>query len=272
MTELNITPEQGGDTQAHIDAMVKKADEANQPAPAAAPAEAPVDGAAERPAWLPEKFATPEDMAKAYASLEGKLSGKPEEKPAENPEGKPAEQVSDEEASKTAEAAVEAAGLDMNALGEKIATNGDLDATDYEALTKVGISKDMVNAYVDGQRAMGEQLVSRLHQTVGGEETFNGIVSWAAENLPADEIAAFNDTVDNGSEQAIQLALRGLHSQYQAAGQQAPKLLSGGKPESSGDVFRSTAELTKAMGDRRYQTDPAYRQDVANKLARSSIL
>ena len=28
-----------------------------------------------RPEWLPEKFKSPEDMAKAYAELEGKLGG-----------------------------------------------------------------------------------------------------------------------------------------------------------------------------------------------------
>ena len=40
---------------------------------------------------------------------------------------------------------------------------------------------------------------------------------------------------------------------------------------SSGGRFESTAELTAAMGDPRYAKDPAYRQAVADKLAKSSL-
>ena len=42
-------------------------------------------------------------------------------------------------------------------------------------------------------------------------------------------------------------------------------------PPQSGDVFRSQAELVEAMNDRRYDSDPAYRQDVIEKLERSGL-
>ena len=54
-----------------------------------------------RPAWLPEKFKTPEDMAKSYVELEKKLgTTKPEEKPAET---KPATKPEEKLAAPTAE-------------------------------------------------------------------------------------------------------------------------------------------------------------------------
>ena len=37
------------------------------------------------------------------------------------------------------------------------------------------------------------------------------------------------------------------------------------------DVFRSQAELVAAMSDKRYDRDPAYRQDVIEKLDRSDL-
>jgi hypothetical protein len=37
------------------------------------------------------------------------------------------------------------------------------------------------------------------------------------------------------------------------------------------DVFRSQAEVVRAMADARYEKDPAYRQDVFDKLDRSNI-
>ena len=44
-----------------------------------------------------------------------------------------------------------------------------------------------------------------------------------------------------------------------------------GKAATSQDVFRSQAELVAAMNDPRYDRDPAYRQDIYNKLDRSNL-
>lgn len=269
MTEVNITPEKGDDTQEHIDAMVKKA-EGKEETPAQAPAAAGNEQAAERPEWLPEKFKTPEDMAKAYAALEGKMGGKNDDPGAGGDEEKPAEQAEAEEA---ANKAVEAAGLDMDALGSKIAEKGDLDAEDYAKLEKQGISQEMVKSYVAGQQALASQLVSRMHETVGGEENFNELLSWAGENLSADEIEAFNKTIDSGSEASVKLALQGLHSRQQAEAGKSPNLLGGTKNRGGeGGVFKSTAEVTRAMADPRYAKDPAYRAEVMAKLERSSVI
>ena len=48
-------------------------------------------------------------------------------------------------------------------------------------------------------------------------------------------------------------------------------MLTGKAPKSSGDVFRSQAEVVEAMSDPRYDRDPAYRNDVFEKLSRSDI-
>ena len=44
-----------------------------------------------------------------------------------------------------------------------------------------------------------------------------------------------------------------------------------GKPAEAQGGFRSQAELVAAMNDSRYESDPAYRQDVINKLERSDL-
>ena len=46
-------------------------------------------------------------------------------------------------------------------------------------------------------------------------------------------------------------------------------MLTGKPPKSSGDTFRSQAEVIQAMSDPRYEKDPAYRQDLIEKLERS---
>ena len=48
--------------------------------------------------------------------------------------------------------------------------------------------------------------------------------------------------------------------------------MTGKKAPSKAKAFRSQAELARAISDPRYPTDPAYRMDVEEKLARSGDL
>ena len=48
-------------------------------------------------------------------------------------------------------------------------------------------------------------------------------------------------------------------------------MYTGKAPKGNTDTFRSQAELVQAMSDRRYDNDPAYRQDVIDKLDRSDL-
>ena len=71
---------------------------------------------------------------------------------------------------------------------------------------------------------------------------------------------------------AIKFAVQALSSKWKGAeGYEAP-LVTGKKAASKGKVFRSQAELSRAIADPRYSTDPAYRADVEEKLSRSGDL
>ena len=48
-------------------------------------------------------------------------------------------------------------------------------------------------------------------------------------------------------------------------------MLQGKAARTSDGGFRSQAELVAAMGDPRYDTDPAYRAEVVAKLDRSDV-
>ena len=96
-------------------------------------------------------------------------------------------------------------------------------------------------------------------------------VLWrSAENLPQDCVEAFDNLVENGDPRAIRLAVAGLRAEYDRSNGVDGELLTGKAPEQTVDVFRSQAEVVRAMSDPRYDDDPAYRQDVFNKLDRSN--
>ena len=85
------------------------------------------------------------------------------------------------------------------------------------------------------------------------------------------QVNAFDEVVNTGSIEAIKLAVAGLKAQYDNANGVEGRMVTGKAPVNSGDIFRSQAELVAAMNDPRYDRDPAYRQDVVEKLDRSNL-
>jgi len=239
----------------------------------------------DRPDWLPSKFKTPEDLAKAYKDLQRRMSSPSEEKTQKEDnsgedEGEGDKSDKDEsEDQKTeggeeeAREAAENAGLDFDDLSARFQENGQLEDADYEALEKSGIPRHMVDAYIEGQMALAERVVQETYDLVGGEEEYTKMATWAQENLPAEELEAFNRVVNTGQPNEVRLAIRGIHSQYRSATGSRPKLMKGRAASASGsEPFRSTKELTTAMSDERYKTDAGYRKQVQERLAKSNVL
>ena len=67
--------------------------------------------------------------------------------------------------------------------------------------------------------------------------------------------------------EAIQLAVLGLQSEYRRVNGYEGNMVTGRGARETQDVFRSQAEVVAAMSDPRYDADPAYREDVFNKLS-----
>jgi hypothetical protein len=218
------------------------------------------DETPERPEWLPEKFKTPEDMAKAYAELEkAKSKG---------------EAPDDKDTDATAEKAVDEAGLDMDALSKEYAESGELSKENLEALAKVGITEDMVQSYITGQEAQAAAAQKELLEPIGGDiEAYNKLTAWAGDNLSDAEVDEFNSVLETGNPSAVKMAIRDLSAKYEGVNGTEPGRQLSGKPNTSGAaVYESTADLMKDMSNPEYANNPAFRAKVASKLGRSNIL
>jgi hypothetical protein len=203
-------------------------------------------------------------MAKAYSALEGKL-GQPQQEEQEEVD----EDVTNQSASEVSEV-LGANGIDFDVLQQEYAELGGLSEDAYAALEEAGFPEAVVDQWIAGQEAMSQQVQSEMHSLVGGSEQYQELVGWAADALPDNEIDAFNATMETQDPNMIRLAIQGLNARYRS--EAAPNLIEGSTGAvSTGGKFSSNAELTAAMGDPRYAKDPAYRQAVADKLARSSL-
>ncbi len=222
----------------------------------------------DRPKWLPEKFKSAEDMAKAYAELESKI-GKPAEPNADTPPADtpaPADATPDD-----ANKALSERGLDLSKFSNEFSERGELTPESYAELEKAGLTKDIVDQYIEGQKARATQFEVAVKGEVGGDAQYNQMVTWAKSNMSPDEITAFNSAVSSGDINQAKLAVLGLSTRYSAANGSDPKRTIGGGKAGAEDAFESTAQLTEAMRDPRYKNDPAYRAAVQNKLSRSTV-
>ena len=220
---------------------------------------------------LAGKYKSAEELERAYKELEAKLGDQPETAETE-PEAEPeAVELSDN------------ASLITSASDEYYANNGQLSPETLQKFQGMS-SQDLVNAYLEVTKSpdwqaqppaqvedVTDSQINEVKNFAGGDQVYTNMVQWAGANLDAKSIQAFDNIIGSGSLDAIKLAVTGLKSQYDAANGTEGKMVTGKTAPDRGDVFRSQAELVAAMNDKRYDNDPAYRQDVIEKLDRSDL-
>ena len=77
--------------------------------------------------------------------------------------------------------------------------------------------------------------------------------------------------MDKGVPLAAFFAVQALKYRFDDAQGVDGQMLQGKAAKSEGDVFKSQAQVVKAMSDPQYEKDPAYRQAIYDKLERSNI-
>ena len=209
---------------------------------------------------LAGKYKNAEELESAYIELQKKLG-----------EGGETEEAEPEES----EEYEPSPATDMiAAASQEFAETGEMSQETRDALAGMS-SEELLDAYMSMQQPPAADLsdadVSELKASVGGEEAYDQITSWAAEALSDAELDAFNSTVDSGSLAQIQMVMAGLQARYQAENGYEGKQIQGKPPSNSRDVFRSQAEVVEAINDPRYDRDPAYRNDILMKLERSDV-
>ena len=278
--KVEVTPEESAPekgSQEYIDKMAELGAGAINNGKGEAPEVAP------KPDGVPDKFYNAETgevdvagLAKSYTELEKNRSKEVPKPPKVETKGEESETPSDKEGDgsdkEQAEAIVESAGLDMVSLSEEYADSGELTPESYSKLEAVGITKDVVDAYINGQNAIISQAKSSAFELAGGEEGYTSMIEWAKANLSDGEIKAYNNNVNSLDAGVRETVIRGLHARYIGAEGSGGDLVAGKSGSASkGTAYESNAQLMADMSDKRYATDEVFRKQVQDKLARSSL-
>ena len=256
--------------------------------------------AQEQDTLLAGKYKNAEELEKAYKELEQKLGSQDQPEAEAETETEP-ETINEELAqgykedgtvdyAKVTETygseisdVMQKAGVDPWAISQEFHDNqGQYTPEMVQQLTKAGFSEAAVKSYFAGRAAesgytskvedITDAQISDIQTKAGGAETYKNLVGWAQQNLSESSINAFDNVINTGTIDEINFAVAGLKAQYDNANGFEGTMYTGKAPTStSQDVFRSQAELVAAMSDARYDKDPAYRQDIIEKLDRSDL-
>ena len=96
------------------------------------------------------------------------------------------------------------------------------------------------------------------------------MTAWVASNLAETEVQKFNDGVASDDQTAI-YTIKGMFARYNQANREPNLRLGETSTQSSGDAYESIAQMKEDMKNPKYNTDPAFRSMVENKLSRSKI-
>jgi len=211
---------------------------------------------------LAGKYKSAEELERGYLELQKRLSGKEEEAP-EAPTEEPQEQEETQEE------------LDLyDSIMESYRT-GEWDPElvgHVEQMNPVDVANMFLQKQQEPQvdQATASD-IEQIQESVGGTAEYQNMIQWAGQNLTEQEVAMYDKVMDRGDPLAMFFAVQALNARYQDSVGYEGEMLTGQAPRNASDGFRSQAELVAAMSDPRYDKDPAYRADIADKLERSNI-
>jgi len=221
---------------------------------------------------LAGKFEDAEALEKAYIELQSKL-GEPKEEKAEAKEEETEAKEEVKEESKEEEPDYE--------FLDKLWEESKNEKYSDDLLDKLNDMKpaDVAQLYLNyrsGVKTEPQELTTEqaadLQKSVGGEKEYNTMLQWASKNFDEAEISRYDKVMESGDPDAAYFAVQALASKYNDKVGVEGNMLTGKPAKAQGDNFRSQAEVVRAMSDPRYESDPAYRQDVYDKLERSTNL
>ena len=212
---------------------------------------------------LAGKYKSAAELEKGYLELQQKLNTKAE----------PEEETEAEEEPET-----EAEQTILDRVWEEATSGKDFSPELTEELSQIP-STELANMYLDYRqsnqantpenRDFSADEITQLKGVVGGDKNYGNMIDWAQKSLTEQEVNMFDQVMQKGDPLAAFFAVRSLAYAYNDAVGYDGNVVQGKAPKQSTDQFRSQAEVIKAMGDSRYENDPAYRQDIMDKLTRS---
>ncbi len=244
---------------------------------------------------LAGKYKNAEELEKAYLELQKKQGESSTEEPQAETTEEPELQFYTDDGSVNYDTAKEVYGEQLSDTFQKAEidpfemntyfqeNNGTLSDDMYGKLEQAGLSKNLVDSYLEGVRQqtgvqqqaqapiLSDAEVTEVHNIAGGKDGYEQLMTWASDNMSDADAKSFDEVIETGNKAAVTFAVKALMGQYEDAVGRDSSLVQGKASDNSGDVYRSMAEVVRDMNNPEYDRDPAVRADVQRKLERSNL-
>ncbi len=162
---------------------------------------------------------------------------------------------------------LEGKGINYDELQTEWDEKGELSEETYQKLEKAGITREIANSYIEGRKAIVERTWDDIASVVGGRDEMANIVNWAINNLSEEEKTIIEA---ERNPYIIKVLLKDLRQQMiDKEGYVPQTTITGDSGDTTGNYFRSMAEVEEAINDPKYAKDEVYRSDVARKITAS---
>ncbi len=224
--------------------------------------------AAQQENLLAGKYKNAQELEKAYKELESKIGT----------QNAPTQELVESKEPEVKEEKTEVEASFLESLWDESQQEGDFKQETLDKLKGLDptkLAQEYLNYRAGNQppepRSLSKEDVKELHNVTGGQKGYNDMIKWAVSNIDKSERDMFDAVIDSGDKQAAYFAVQAMNYRYNdAQGVDAP-LLTGKAATPKAPGFKSQAALVAAMNDPKYDNDPAYRQEVMEKLSRSDI-
>ena len=219
--------------------------------------------ASEEASLLAGKFKDAEELEKAYIELQGKL-GKDE---GETPEVEATDEPEAEDEAPTTSDILDRLWDQAKAESFQEDTIKELEKMSPADLAQMHLefrANNMTDSITDQQ-------VEQLKDLAGGDRGYETMMSWAQNSLNKNEIDMYDAVMERGDPLACFFAVQSMKYRYDDESGTEGRMLTGKAASNEGSKFNSQAQVIEAMNDPRYDKDPAFRKEVADKLERSDV-
>jgi len=216
---------------------------------------------------IPEKYQgkSIEEVIAMHQEAEKKIGNpdptpKPDPDPVPPKEGDPAPTPKEEEAN------------GFTKYTNEYAETGVVSEESYKELEAKGFPRSDVDAYIEGQKAIGASFTAKVYELTGGEEGYTELIKWAETGMDAGTVADYNTAIAKGDQAKVTRLVEYMALKHGSANR-APNRIQGEGGADAGGLkpFATKQEWQQATNPRttNYGKDPKYTKMVDDRYLTS---
>ena len=149
------------------------------------------------------------------------------------------------------------------------AETGAISEDSYKELEAKGFPRSDVDAYIEGQKAIGASFTAKVYDLTGGEENYTELIKWAETGMDAETVSEYNEAIAGGNQAKVIRLIDHMALKYKSSNH-TPNRINGDSGAQGGGLkpFTHKGEWQQATNPRTtsYGKDAKYTKMVDDRF------